>query len=266
MGYVEGKSLLHTLNPLLKLWGLVVVTVSVLISPDWALNLLVLVCVVAGFLLSGTRPLLSRRRVLSVLTFSLFLILLQVVITPNGPVLFYVLPGPSLPVTVPGIERGVIVTTRFLVVILSSMLFTAVTDPSLLAHSLTRVGVSYRHAFMLVIALRFLPLFGSENEIVRLAQRSRGITIQVGSVSKILRTVRYTFFPLLVSALNRVEALSISMDGRGFGRAPTRTYLRQAQWRLRDTLTGVVMTAHLLIVTLVALGAVPPLSHVIWGD
>jgi energy-coupling factor transport system permease protein len=138
-----------------------------------------------------------------------------------------------------------------------------VTDPTLLAHSLTRLRIPFRYSFALVIALRFLPLFDSENQTVRLAQKSRGLQPELGGLRKILRTVQYTFFPLLVSSLSRVEALSMSMDGRGFGYSNSRTYFRVSEWHWLDTLVMMLSIAYLLLCSLLCLGFIPQLSAII---
>jgi energy-coupling factor transport system permease protein len=183
----------------------------------------------------------------------------------NGTVLGYVIPqlnnlGPFFPITNYGIERGLAITTRFLLVVLSSMLFAAVTDPTLLAHSLTRLRIPYRYTFALVIALRFMPLFDSENQIVRMAQKSRGIQPEVGGFRKILRTIQYTFFPLLVSSLSRVESLAMSMDGRGFGYSENRTYFRKSTWKTTDSLLAILGIGYIMLCILLSLGFLPFLT------
>ena len=256
LGYVRRDTWLHRLNPTLKLVILVLLLVSILIYPSWRFSTVLLLVVLIGFRLAGVSLKLTRRRTKFVLLFSLLLLLFQVIVTVNGVVLGYLIPplggfGPYFPVTDYGLQRGLAICTRFLLIVLSSMLFVSVTDPTLLSHSLTRLRIPYRYAFALVIALRFLPLFDSETETVRLAQKSRGISPSVRGLRKILRTLKYTFFPLLVSALSRVDSLSISMDGRGFGYASERTYLRESSWRRLDSLflllTLLLLTTAILL-------------------
>ena len=224
--------------------------------------------VLLGFTISDASLKLSSRRVRFILIFSLLMFLLQVLITINGDILFFIIPdlgavGPALPVTNYGLERGFIIAMRFLLVVLSSMLFISVTDPTLLAHSLTRFRIPYRYAFGLVIALRFLPIFGAETDVVRMSQRSRGISIDIGSPSKLLRTLRFTFFPLLVSALSRVETLSNSMDTRGFGYQNTRTYLRESKWNIPDLILLGLSVLFLLFCILLTIGVFPNISQFI---
>ena len=264
----ESGSMLHRLNPSLKLAGLVIITTGILIYPSWRFSCLLLFLTILGFKASNVPLNVSKKRIRFLMIFSALLLVFQVLMTANGTILFFIIPkydilGPFLPVTDFGIEKGFEISLRFLLVVFSSMLFVSVTDPTLLAHSLTRLRVPYRYSFALIIALRFLPLFDMENKTVRIAQRSRGISVSVRGMSKILRTIRYTFFPLLVSALSRVDALSLSMDGRGFGHSRTRTYLRKSSWTALDSSVLVLLSMLLLASILLALGFLPQISAII---
>ncbi len=265
LGFREQGTVVHRLNPGMKMCCLILVLVGIMLWPSWRFSLVVLVVILAAFRVAKIHLDKTRGRMRFLLVFSCLVFLLQILVTANGSVLFFLIPrlgelGPFVPVTDFGVEKGLAVAIRFLVVVLSSMLFVSVTDPTLLAYSLTRLGVQYKYAFALVIALRFLPLFDSENDAVRMAQRSRGISIEVGSISKILRAARYTFFPLLVSALSRVEALSLSMDGRGFGYSDRRTYLRTPEWHHADSIVLLASIGFLLLCLLLGLGLLPHLS------
>lgn len=259
LGYTASTSPLHRLNPLLKLVSLVIVGISILIYPSFILSILILSIVLTLFGIARVYPKLSKKRIRFLVLFSVLLFLLQVMITQNGTILFFIVPAigdnlPLFPVTTFGVERGLILSIRFLIIVFSSMLFVAITDPTLLAHALAQVKVPYRYAFTLVIALRFLPLFDVENQVVRMAQRSRGLSTNIRSLSSILRVVRFTFFPLLVSALSRVDELAISMDGRGFGQAKQRSYLRKSHWTRTDTFLMFLMLSLLALSILLASG------------
>ncbi len=256
------------INPLLKLFLLIITISGIMIYPSWRLSSILLVIVILLFRVNRVSLKLSRNRIRFIIIFSILLLIFQVLITVNGTVLGFVIPqlnnfGPFFPITDYGIERGLSISSRFILVVLSSMLFVAATDPTILAHSLTRLKIPYRYSFALVIALRFLPLFDSENQVVRLAQKSRGIQPEMGGLRKILRTIQYTFFPLLVSSLSRVESLAISMDGRGFGYRSNRTYFRKSHWKLSDTALILAGIGYILVCSMLALGYLPFISAII---
>jgi energy-coupling factor transport system permease protein len=168
---------------------------------------------------SGERPdqLVPLRTFVFLFAFVLFLA--QVLSVPGGAVLV----ASPLRITVDGVLSGARMSLRFLVILTSSALFVRTTDPDRLAGALVRLRVPYRYAYLVILALRFVPFFQGELRAVRDAQRVRGIKLSVRGPRKILRSVRYTFVPVLVSGLHRVDAIAISMKGRCFGLSPTRT-------------------------------------------
>jgi len=267
-GFVKNDTLLHRLNPALKLFVLIVLMFGIIVYPSWRLSIVLLFIVFIGFRIANVPIRLTKGRTKFIVIFSVLLLLVQVLVTRNGVLLGFIIPqigefGPLFPITDFGIVRGLAISSRFLLLVFSSMLFVSITDPTLLAHSLTRLRIPYRFSFSLVIALRFLPLFDLENHTVRLAQKSRGITPEVTSLRKIIRTVQYTFFPLLVSALSRVDLLSMSMDGRGFGYSTDRSYLRKSSWRVNDTIVTILTICFLAVCLLLSAGYLPEIAQFI---
>jgi len=242
--------------------------IAIVVYPSWRLSALLLIIVIIGFRVAGAKLRLTKGRTKFVILFSIILFLVQILVTSNGVLLGYIIPqigpiGPLFSITDFGIERGLALSIRFLLLIFSSMLFVSVTDPTLLAHSLTKLRIPYRYSFSLVIALRFLPLFDLENHAVRMAQKSRGITPEVTGLRKIIRTIQYTFFPLLVSALSRVDSLSMSMDGRGFGYSEDRSYLRKSTWNTRDTLVFILIICFLVVCVFLVFGYLPEIASLL---
>jgi len=160
-------------------------------------------------------------------------------------VVLFVAQALSIREGVPWIERGVHITDigllaggamalRFLVILASSFLFVSVVDPDRLAGALIRWGIPYRYGYLLILSLRFVPFFQRELQIVREAQTVRGIRPSIRSVRGIRRAIRYTFVPVLVSGLMRVESIALSMNGRCFGLQRRRTAPRAERIHAAD--------------------------------
>jgi len=223
--YQPGDSCLHRLHPLVKAAWLVLGTVLVFVVrspwPVWGAVALLL----AGFFLTGTRLGQVRGTRLFVTT-ALLLGLLQVLFVREGSTLLEI--GP-LTITTGGLQAAAYVAGRFLAVILLSYLFVLTTEPNDLAYALMRAGLPYRYGFALITALRLVPTFEQEGQIVYNAQVARGIEYDVRSPRRFVTLARQFFMPLLVSALGKVDSLSVSMEGRCFGKYPERTFLRQVR-------------------------------------
>jgi energy-coupling factor transport system permease protein len=261
-GYVKGSTFLHRLNPAVKLFALVFALVAAIIWSKWYFSLALLIGVVIAYKIGRIPIGLKTGRIKFLLTFSAFILIVQLVAVQNGIIIFYLFPpvgkiGPYFPVTTFGLERGLLFSLRFMLIVFSSKLFVAVTDPTLLAHAITDLGLPYRYSFALVIALRFVPFFDIETESVRMAQQSRGFSPKIGRPSKLLRTIRMTFYPLLVSALSKANSLAMSMDGRGFGYSKKRTYIRKSTWRATDWLVLVFSIGLLFVSVFLSIGLIP---------
>jgi len=248
IAYRPGSSLLHRLHPLVKaLWMLLVTLLIFWLRSPW-LVLGILGLALLAFPLCRL-PLHGVRGMRLVLTTAALLGVLQILFVHTGPVLFRL--GP-LVVTQDGVEAAAYVAGRFASVVLLSYLFVLTTDPNDLAYALMQAGLPFRYGFALVTALRLVPVFEQEGRIVYNAQLARGMQYDVRSPRRFLVLARQFFLPLLVSALGKVDALSVSMEGRCFGKYPTRTFMRQVHLARRD-------------VAALALAAVAGLGALYWA-
>lgn len=243
--YHPGDSLFHRLHPLVKAAWLLFGTIFVFaVRSPWSVVAVVALLLIA-FPLTGAR--LSRVRGTRLfITTALFLGLLQVIFVDGGAILLQI--GP-VTITSDGLEAGVYVAGRFLSVILLSYLFVLTTEPNDLAYALMRAGVPYRYGFALITALRLVPTFEQEGQTVYNAQLARGVRYDVKSPRRFLTLARQFFLPLLISALGKVDALAVSMEGRCFGKHPSRTFLREVRATWQD---GVAM--GVLVVGVLAVG------------
>ena len=253
--YVSGDSRVHRLYPLVKLgwllWGSL--AVFVVRSPWWALAMLASALWVAG--LAGVNPRRDIRGLRWMLGMAGLLLVLQGLFVKQGTVLFRLVPfGPGyLAVTDTGLYTGLYVGARFLAVILLSCLFVLTTDPGLLAHASMRAGLPYRYGFALITALRLAPIFEVEGNTVYQAQLARGVRYDVRHPARIWTMVRQLLLPLLISALSKVDALAVSMEGRCFGKYATRTYREEVDFTRSDAYALVLLAlafAGLLVYTI----------------
>jgi len=225
IAYQAGDSVFHRLHPLTKGAWLIVGTALVFAVPSPWLVLAAVALLLLSFPLAGAR--LGRVRGSRLFgSTALLLGLIQVLFVREGAT--WVTLGP-LVVTAGGLERGVYVAGRFLSVVLLSYLFVLTTEPNDLAYALMRAGLPYRYGFALITALRLVPTFEEEGQIVYNAQLARGMAYDVRSPRRFLTLARQFVLPLLVSAMGKVDSLAVSMEGRCFGKYPTRTFLREVQ-------------------------------------
>jgi energy-coupling factor transport system permease protein len=254
--YAKGNSALHHLNPLSKLsfiaaWSMGIFFIdSLAVQVSGLVFILVLDCAMGS---GSLRPFLTSR---SVIMLGTTILCMQVLFTPTGNVLWTApIAWPHLVLTDPGVLRGVLLTLRFLNIILAGGVFVATTDPASLAHSLMRIGVPYRYGFMILMMLRFIPLFEEERIVISNAQKMRGLELDKPGPRKLVLSIRCTVLPLIVSALAKADALELSMEGRAFGYKETRTFLQPDLYRWMDrSLIAASFSALALLIALALRG------------
>jgi len=241
--YRPGTSWLHRLHPLVKLSWLLAIGVAVFIFSNSFYTLALL----AGILFAIWQARINLKRDLRggrlLLWSGIFLFALQVIFYHEGTEVLNLWPFGEArwPVTDAGLRRGITIGGRFLIIIASSQLFVLITDPSALAYALMRAGFPYRYGFALVTALRLAPVFEDEASTVYQAQLTRGVRYDAHALRRIYELLRQFLLPMLVSALRKVDALAVSMEGRQFGRYATRTFVRQSRFKHADWLACVAL-------------------------
>jgi energy-coupling factor transport system permease protein len=239
IAYEPGASWVHRLHPLVKVAWLSALTILLFATTKAGIVLGVL-GLAAALMAAGGVSLVGRRGARLILLTSLTLGALQLAFHREGAVVARV--GP-LAITGAGVNAALYVAGRFASVVILSYVFVFTTDPSDLAYALMRAGVPYRYGFALVTALRLVPVFEAEAETVYEAQLARGIGHDARSPRRALGWLRQLVMPVLSSALGKVDALAVSMEGRGFGQYPHRTFLRAPHFGRLDALALVVLGA-----------------------
>jgi energy-coupling factor transport system permease protein len=224
--YVENSSPLHRIHPLVKLVVLFSFSFTVFAVPSFTGGVLLFCLLLVFYGLAGLGPAFFSRKLRFILLFGLLIFLVQVLSVKEGILLQQLYLGPvCLPIWSKGLWGGLSMMLRFVNIIGSSYLFVATTDPNRLAYALMQAGLPYRFGFMLITALRFIPVFHLELEQVKNAQMAKGIELEGLAPRKLLRAVRYLLVPLVISVLSKVDFLTISMESRAFGLYPARTYM-----------------------------------------
>src|SRR5699024_6592986 len=135
------------------------------------------------------------------------------------------------------------VTLKYFAVLPAVLLFVATTRPPEFASSLARIGVPYRIAYAVSLALRYIPDVQREFRTISQAQQARGLDTSSGVPLRTrLRNLTSVLMPLLLGTFDRIEAVSAAMELRGFGRGRGRTWLVRTPLRARD-LAVIVLAA-----------------------
>src|SRR5699024_7341163 len=107
------------------------------------------------------------------------------------------------------------ITLKYFAVIPAALLFIVTTHPSEFAASLNKIGVPYKIAYSVALALRYIPDVQRDFRTIAQAQQARGI--DMSSNEKWYRRLKNTsviILPLILSSLDRIDTISNAMELR----------------------------------------------------
>ena len=141
------------------------------------------------------------------------------------------------------------ITLKYFSIIPMALLFIVATNPSEFAASLNKIGVSYKIAYSVAIALRYIPDVQRDYVEISFAQQARGIDMsKKEKITKRIKNSASILMPLIFSSLDKIETISTAMELRAFGNNKKRTWYSERQFKTGDYITVAVMIALIVIV------------------
>lgn len=214
--YVPGNSLIHKLDPRTKLIAVMVVSIFIFNSETFFE-----LGVVAGFFLltafiSGVnhKTFLNNLRPMSI--FFLFLFVIQLFLSEGVPIFTFGFVHP----TYEGLEIGLQITTRFILLILVASLLTSTTRPTLITIGIERLlrplplkylGISsFDLATMMSLSIRFIPLLFDNAKKIQYSQMSRGVDFK----HNIFKSFSSIAVPVIMSTRRTAQDIATAMESR----------------------------------------------------
>lgn len=249
--YFPGNTFLHRLDPRTKflLLTLFVFTevafldIRILVFPIIASVLLYLSAKIPFKEVKGTWKFLLTIIVLISSINAFFTFLGATVPNPHIIARFWV-----FKFTVEGIFFAVAAIMRFLSLAIISFCVIMTTDPGLYAPALAKLKLPYKGAFVVDLALRYLPVYVEELETTMNAQMARGFRVKRrgGLFARILNTVPL-LVPVAINAMLSIYDVADAMELRAFGAEKTRTWYRAASFKRRDYLSTISLFSLLVL-------------------
>ena len=241
-----GQSLIHRLDPRIKLIGTFLYIIAVFIPQNWAgLGLAILFLAFAVIL---------SRLPLRLILKSLKPIIPIVIITSLLNI-FYVSDGTLIvdwwifKITDRGVYTAVFIAIRIMCLIAGSSLMTYTTTPTALTDGMERLFAPlkvlhinvHELAMMMTIALRFIPTLIEETDKIMSAQKARGADMESGGLMQRIRALIPVLIPLFVSSFRRAYELATAMECRCYHGGEGRTRMKQLHMAPRDGVALAVM-------------------------
>ena len=247
--YFPGNSLLHRLDPRMKLTLTMLFIVLVFLPQNWYALGLVLLFLGVVVALSRLPIGLLWRSMKPVLFIVAFTAVLNVLYVTDGTTLVQ---WRFIHITTGGLENAAFIAVRIFSLIIGSSLLTYTTTPTALTDGIERllsplkvVGINpHELAMMMTIALRFIPTLMEETDKIMSAQKARGADMESGGLLSRVKALVPILIPLFVSSFRRAYDLAMAMECRCYQGGEGRTRMKQLHTAPRD---WVALGVYLLV-------------------
>ncbi len=254
LGYIKEDSPIHHLTGATKLICLLLFSLASMLTYDTRVLGLVLVFSLTMFKVSKIKFKDVAFVVYFILTFLLLNNIAIFIFSPYEGVKIYgtqtdllKLIG-SYTLTVEQLFYQFNITLKYLSIIPMALLFMVATNPSEFAASLNRIGVSYKGAYAVAIALRYIPDVQRDFHDISFAQQARGIDLsKKEKLGKRIKNVTAILLPLIFSSLDRIETISCAMELRAFGNGKKRTWYSARPFKRGDYIAMSIAVIFLIL-------------------
>ena len=241
LNYIPKESVIHRLTGTTKLFIFLLLSFGSILTFDTRVLLGLFVFCVVCFIISKIK--LSEVKTMVGFLF-IFLIMNGIIIylfNPNyGPELYgtrhelFHIAGKYY-ITTEQLFYQANVMLKYFIALPIAILFVSTTNPSELAASLNSIGIPYKVAYTVSLALRYIPDIQNDYHDISQAQQARGIELGKGvKLSKRLKNVVTILFPLILTSVQRIDLVSNAMDLRCFGKSNKRTWYMKKKFAVRD--------------------------------
>jgi len=247
--YYQTESVIHKLDPRVKIGGTLIYIISLFLFENvWGYLLAALFLglviklshVPFRFMVRGMRAILFL--LLLTLVFNLFL-------TPGEALITFW----KLKITKEGVIMAVRMALRLSFLIIGSSIMTLTTTPNNLTDGMEKMMGPlkifkvpvHEVAMMMSIALRFIPILMEETDKIMKAQIARGADFESGGLIKRAKSLVPLLVPLFISAFRRANDLAMAMEARCYRGGEGRTKMKPLVYKRRDYLAYLVIVGYL---------------------
>ncbi len=247
--YYQTESVIHRLDPRVKLAGTVIYIISLFVFDNiwgYVCAALFLATVIKlskvpfKFMIKGMR---------SIILLLMITVIFNLFLTQGEPLVTIW----KLTITKEGLRTAVFMALRLTMLIIGSSVMTLTTTPNNLTDGMEKAMKPLRifkvpvHeiAMMMSIALRFIPILLEETDKIMKAQIARGADFESGNIFKKAKALVPLLVPLFISAFRRANDLAMAMEARCYRGGDGRTKMKPLVYKKRDFLAYLILFAYL---------------------
>ena len=249
--YYQTESVIHRLDPRVKLVGTICYIISLfLVNNVW--GYLIAALFLAAMIKLSNVPFKFMVKGMKAIVFLLLItVIFNMFLTPGEPLISFW----KLTITKEGLRLAVMMAVRLSFLIVGSSVMTLTTTPNNLTDGMEKLMNPLRKikvpvheiAMMMSIALRFIPILLEETDKIMKAQIARGADFESGNIIKKAKAMVPLLVPLFISAFRRANDLAMAMEARCYRGGDGRTKMKPLIYKKEDRIGYLVLAAYLVL-------------------
>ena len=249
--YYQTDSVLHRLDPRVKLVGTFAYLISLFVVDSFVGYILAGLFLAAMIMLSNVPFRYIIRGMKAIIFLLMITVVFNLFLTP-GEVIWQF---GFLKMTKEGLTFAIKMAVRLSLLILGSSIMTLTTTPTQLTDALEsllrplkKVHVPVHEiAMMMSIALRFIPILMEETDKIMKAQIARGADFESKNLIKKIKSMVPLLVPLFISAFRRANDLAMAMEARCYRGGDGRTKMKPLVYQNRDRIAYMILLAFFVV-------------------
>ncbi len=236
--YYQTESILHKMDPRVKLGGTVLYIISLFLFENFLGYLIAMIFLAIIIKLSKVPLKFMIKGMKTIILLLLITVVFNLFLTP-GTALVSIW---KLTITVEGLRMATSMAIRLTLLIIGSSVMTLTTTPNHLTDGMEKMMRPlkvikvpvHEVAMMMSIALRFIPILLEETDKIMKAQIARGADFENGNLIKRAKALVPLLVPLFISAFRRANDLAMAMEARCYRGGEGRTKMKPLCYKKHD--------------------------------
>lgn len=250
--YYPADSVIHKLDPRVKLFGTLIYIISLFVFKGLPAFILVAIFLVVLIKLSKVPFSYMVKGLKTIVLIMLFAAVFNLFLTPGTKLVSFWI----FTITYEGLKNAVVMMVRLIFLIIGTSLMTLTTTPNELTDGLEKALSPLKYikvpvheiAMMMSIALRFIPILIEETDKIMKAQMARGADFEHGNLIQKAKNMVPLLVPLFVSAFRRANDLAMAMEARCYRGGEGRTKMKPLHYQKRDRMAYLTLLVYLAAV------------------
>ena len=250
--YYPADSVIHKLDPRVKLFGTLIYIISLFVFKGLPAFILAAIFLVVLIKLSKVPFSYMVKGLKTIVLIMLFAAVFNLFLTPGTKLVSFWI----FTITYEGLKNAVVMMVRLIFLIIVTSLMTLTTTPNELTDGLEKALSPLKYikvpvheiAMMMSIALRFIPILIEETDKIMKAQMARGADFEHGNLIQKAKNMVPLLVPLFVSAFRRANDLAMAMEARCYRGGEGRTKMKPLHYQKRDRMAYLTLLVYLAVV------------------